>query len=109
MIGVGNAGRGDDAAGLLVARRLGGIELEGDPSALLDLFDGVDEAVVIDGVRSGAEPGTVHRFDVGAGPVAAVPRGASTHLLGLAEDDNGTPDRHSAALDSGTCRSGGYP
>jgi hydrogenase maturation protease len=85
VIGVGNAACGDDAAGLLAARRLGGVELEGDPSALLDLFDGVDEAVVIDAVRSGAAPGTVHRLDVGAAPVTAMPRGASTHLLGLAE------------------------
>ena len=68
VIGVGNAARGDDAAGLLAARRLGGIELEGDPTALLDLFDGIDEAAVVDAVRSGAAPGTVHRFDVGAAP-----------------------------------------
>jgi hydrogenase maturation protease len=85
VIGVGNADRGDDAAGLLAARRLGGIELEGDPSALLDLLDRVDEAVVIDAVRSGAAPGTVHRFEVGAEPVATLPRGASTHLIGLAD------------------------
>jgi hydrogenase maturation protease len=85
VIGVGNAMRGDDAAGLLAARRLGGIELEGDPIALLDLFDGVDDAVVIDAVRSGAAPGTVHRIDVGDAPVAAMPRGASTHLIGLSE------------------------
>jgi hydrogenase maturation protease len=85
VVGVGNADRGDDAAGLIAARRLGGIELEGDPSALIDLFEGVDEAAVIDAVRSGAEPGTVHRIAVGDAPVAALPRGASTHLIGLAE------------------------
>jgi hydrogenase maturation protease len=85
VVGVGNAARGDDAAGLLAARRLGGVELEGDPSTLVDLLDGADEAVVIDAVRSGAAPGTVHRFVVGDAPPAAMPRGASTHLLGLAE------------------------
>ena len=37
MIGVGNAARGDDAAGLIAARRLGGIEHEADPLALLDV------------------------------------------------------------------------
>ena len=40
MIGVGNAARGDDAAGLLAARRLGGVELEGDASAVIDLLEG---------------------------------------------------------------------
>jgi hypothetical protein len=42
---------------------MGGIELEGDTSALIELFDAVEVAVVIDAVRSGALPGTVHRFD----------------------------------------------
>jgi hydrogenase maturation protease len=85
VVGVGNAARGDDAAGLLAARRLGGIELEGDPSALIDLLDGVDDAIVIDAVRSHSPPGTVHRIAVGDAPPAALPRGASTHLIGLAE------------------------
>jgi hydrogenase maturation protease len=85
VVGIGSAARGDDAAGLIAARRLGGIELEGDPSALIDLLDGVEDAVVIDAVRSDAPPGTVHRIAVGDAPVAALPRGASTHLIGLAE------------------------
>ncbi len=86
MIGVGNAARGDDAAGLLAARALGGIELEGDPTALIDLFDGVDDAVVIDAVRSGAAAGTVRRIDVHEQPLPAdVRSSASTHLVSLAE------------------------
>ncbi|HET8758253.1 MAG TPA: hydrogenase maturation protease, partial [Solirubrobacteraceae bacterium] len=86
MIGVGNAVRGDDAAGLLAARALGGVELEGDPSALIDLFDGLDAAVVVDAVRSGAAPGTVRRFDAAGGPLpAAIRSSTSTHLVGIAE------------------------
>jgi hydrogenase maturation protease len=86
LIGVGNAARGDDAAGLLAARALGGIELEGDPSALIDLVDGVDEVIVVDAVRSGAPAGTVHRFDVSERPLPATVRSsASTHLVGLAD------------------------
>src|SRR4030095_16444779 len=54
VVGVGNAVRGDDAAGLIAARRLGGIALEGDPTALVDLFARVSAAVVIDAVRTGA-------------------------------------------------------
>ena len=86
VIGVGNAARGDDAAGLIAARRLGGLEHEGDPVALLDVWRGADVAVVIDAVSSGAEPGTVHRFDATAAPLPArLRRSTSSHALGLAE------------------------
>jgi hydrogenase maturation protease len=86
VIGVGNSLRGDDAAGLAAARRLGGIEHEGDPLGLVDLWRGADIAVVIDAVRSGAKPGTVHGFDVGQAPLPARLRGStSTHAVGLDE------------------------
>jgi hydrogenase maturation protease len=69
-----------------VARALGGIELEGDPSALLDLFDSCDEVVIVDAVRSGAPAGTLHCFDAAAGPLPATLRSStSTHLVSLAE------------------------
>ena len=86
VIGLGNAARGDDAAGLIAARRLGGLEHEGDPLALLDIWDDAASAVVIDAVSSGAEPGTIHRFDAGAGPLPARLRSStSTHAIGLGE------------------------
>ena len=86
VIGLGNAARGDDAAGLTVARRVGGLEHEGDPVALLDVWREADVAVVIDAVSSGAAPGTVHRFDATAAQLPAQLRGSSsTHALGLAE------------------------
>ena len=86
IIGVGNAARGDDAAGLIAARRLGGLEHEGDPVALLDMWREADVAVVIDAVSSGADPGTVHRFDATSAPLPARLRGStSSHALGLAE------------------------
>jgi hydrogenase maturation protease len=86
IVGVGNAVRGDDAAGLIAARRLGGIALEGDPTALVDLFASVSAAVVIDAVRTGAPPGTIHRFDAGAAPLpASVRSSSSTHAVGVAE------------------------
>ena len=94
VIGVGNASRGDDAAGLEVARRIAdvgprpGIKVlshGGDGVALLDLWDGADAVVIIDSMRSGAAPGTIHRIDASSTPVA-VPLGeASTHALGVAE------------------------
>jgi len=86
VIGIGNAARGDDAAGLVAARRLRALEHEGDPLALLDAWRDADVAVLIDAVSSGAEPGTVHRFDASRAPLPApLGRSSSTHALGLAE------------------------
>jgi hydrogenase maturation protease len=92
IIGLGNAWRGDDAVGLLVARRLRELvrgadvlERSGEPADLLEaLGDGAGEVVLVDAVSSGAPPGEVHRLDASevALPFAA---GASTHGLGLAE------------------------
>ena len=91
VIGVGNALRGDDAAGLVVARRarergLEAIEQEGEPVGLIEAFAGHETVVVVDAVRSGAPPGTVHRCDVSAAPLPApFAAAASTHALGLGE------------------------
>jgi hydrogenase maturation protease len=86
VVGVGNRVRGDDAAGLLAARRLGGIELEGDTSALVELLAGEPSAIVIDAVRSGAPPGTVHRFQVDSTPLPVTLRSSSSsHAVGVSE------------------------
>ncbi len=72
--------------GLLAARRLGGIELEGDTSGLVELLAEARSAIVIDAVRSGAAPGTVHRFEVGRTPLPATLRSSSSsHLVSVAE------------------------
>ena len=84
LIGVGNAWRGDDAAGLVLARRLGGLAHEGDGLALVDAWAGARHVVVVDAAASGAPPGTVHRFDASA-PLPARALRSSTHALGLAE------------------------
>ncbi len=93
VIGVGNALGGDDAAGLLVARRVrervAGIDVvehEGDPTGLVELLDGAGGAVIVDALRSGSPPGTVRRFDAGAAPLPVRLRGStSTHAVGLAD------------------------
>ena len=65
---------------------LGGIELEGDTSALVDLLADASSAIVIDAVRSGASPGTVHRYDVGRTPLpATLSSSSSSHLVSVAE------------------------
>ena len=71
VIGIGNDYRGDDAAGLEVARRirdagLGGVtvlEIGGDPTRLLHYWDHVPRVIVIDAVSSGSQPGTIRSFD----------------------------------------------
>lgn len=97
VIGLGNELRGDDAAGLLVARAVRDrapdgaavtpLEHEGEPVALLDLWEGAGRVFVADAVGGGTnpEPGAVHRFDAAAGPLPATFGGPSTHALGLAE------------------------
>jgi 1-phosphofructokinase len=92
VIGVGNQLRGDDAAGLEVARRLGGVPAtvavrvyEGEAIGLLELWHGVDAVVLIDTVRSGSPAGTIHRFDAGATALPAVLGRSSSHTIGVAE------------------------
>ena len=92
VIGVGNRYRSDDGAGLEVASRLRSragmvvCETEGEPVGLLDVWEGVDAAIVVDAVSSGAAPGTIHRFDASSSPLPASIAGApSTHAVGLGQ------------------------
>jgi hydrogenase maturation protease len=93
VIGVGNPWRGDDGAGLAVARRLRGtlpdgvdvLEREGEPTSLLDAWEDADALWLVDAVSSGAPPGTLHRLDAAEQELPAGMFGASTHHFGLAE------------------------
>jgi hydrogenase maturation protease len=93
VIGVGNAVRGDDAAGLAVAERVRGLAPEGvavleceqEPTRLLDAWEGAELALVVDAAQSGAEPGSVHRFDAGAEGVPARVFRSSTHAFGVGD------------------------
>jgi hydrogenase maturation protease len=93
VIGIGNAWRGDDAAGLAVARRLRTcrppglrvVEREGEPLDLLDEWADADEAIVVDAVRSGSAPGTIHRIEATEHPLPVESFNTSSHLLGVGE------------------------
>lgn len=93
VMGFGNWNRGDDAVGLEVARRLRGmvpghcsvLEVDRDPLSSLDQWDGVELAVIIDAVSSGATPGTIHKFEVSDQPLPGRLTGTSTHAFGLRE------------------------
>lgn len=92
VLGVGNAYRGDDGVGPVVAARvrdlssdLEVVTCEQEPTRLLDAWDGADLALVVDAVSSGVAPGTVHRFDATEVPVPTNVFRGSTHALGVGE------------------------
>jgi hydrogenase maturation protease len=92
VIGVGNAWRRDDAAGLAVARLLAGslpgvdvLECEGEPATLIDAWEDARSLWLVDAVASGSPPGTVHRIDVAEQELPAEFFRGSTHHLGLGE------------------------
>jgi hydrogenase maturation protease len=97
VVGLGSAGRSDDAVGPVVARAVAARGVAGirvveheDPTALLDLWSTHDPVVVVDAVCSGGPPGTIHVLETGEGAPrmperawAATGRGG-THAFGLA-------------------------
>lgn len=93
VIGVGNAWRRDDAAGLEVARLLrrldppgvSVLELTGEPATLIDSWAGAGRVLVVDSVSSGLRPGSLHAFEAAGGPLPAELFRSSTHVLGVAE------------------------
>jgi hydrogenase maturation protease len=91
VIGIGSEPRGDDAAGLEAVRRLragDGIEsalcLTG-ALELLELWRGAPAVLLVDAVRSGSAPGTMHRFEVGTQPLDCSIRLCSSHAIGVGE------------------------
>jgi hydrogenase maturation protease len=90
IFGCGNEDRGDDGAGLMVARRLRALGIDahnhqGDMLSLMDAWRGAAEVVIIDAMVSGRAPGTIAVWNV---PGDALPRDAfrcSTHALGVAD------------------------
>jgi hydrogenase maturation protease len=90
VIGFGNELRGDDAAGLAVVRALdgSGIRLrahEGEPSGLLNDWEGEPEVILVDAVRSSAPPGTVMHIDVHEDVLPAELFRVSTHHFTVAD------------------------
>jgi len=88
VIGVGTRFRHDDGIGPIALDRLADlglgadlVELDGEPSRVIDAWDGRALAVVIDAVTTGAAPGTIHRF--GPAALAGVLSGTtSSHAAG---------------------------
>ena len=95
IIGVGNAFRHDDGAGLLAAqeisKRLGacpGIAvrtMDGEGTALMDAWQDAEAVILIDAVASGAEPGTLHGLDALDRALPDHFFSCSSHSFGVAE------------------------
>jgi len=93
IIGVGNPYSGDDAAGLVAARRLAEVASgqamilteTNDPARLIEAWKGARRAIVIDAMHSNAEPGTIRRFDARAEKIPRDLLRYSTHRFGVAD------------------------
>jgi hydrogenase maturation protease len=103
IVGVGTQYRGDDAAGLEVARLLSSaapasgarvVAYDGEPSGLLSVWEGAEEVWIADAAVFDAPPGTVRRIvvagwgdpaDGSASALLSGLRGVSTHALGVAD------------------------
>jgi hydrogenase maturation protease len=93
VIGVGNDYRSDDAAGLLVARRLKELSLgtivireqSGEGTSLLETLKSADRVILIDAVSSGSQPGEIFRFEADREPIPTRFFHYSTHAFSVAE------------------------
>src|ERR1039457_5661751 len=93
VIGVGNEYRSDDRDGIAVARRLRALfpadvtilEESGEGTALMEAWQGAAWVTLVDAVRSGASPGTIHRLDARAAPLPMGFFHYSTHAFSVAE------------------------
>jgi hydrogenase maturation protease len=90
ILGCGNAARADDAAGLLVVRRLRELGIDarehtGEMLSLIDAWCGHEDVVLIDAAVGGAAPGEITVWDACASPLPSGRFRRSTHSLGIAE------------------------
>jgi len=93
VVGIGNPYRQDDGVGPAVIEKLGQMPLNdvdlcahsGEGIDLMELWAGYQRVIVIDATSSGAEPGTVYRFEAHHHPMPPALFRYSTHQFGLAE------------------------
>jgi hydrogenase maturation protease len=93
VVGIGNPDRGDDAAGLHVARELDGrvpaevsvVARRDDLLSLIGDWHGVETLVFVDAAASNGCPGRVHRFDLATDELPRDLATVSGHFFGLAD------------------------
>jgi hydrogenase maturation protease len=93
VVGVGNAYRGDDALGLVVAQELTGrlspcvtiLTRAGDMASLIEDWAEHEALVIVDATEPMGTPGRIHRVDLAT---EELPRGlslTSSHAFGITE------------------------
>ncbi len=93
IIGIGNEYRGDDAAGLIAARKIKDhnlsdidvIENNGDGADLIEKWTGRKHVILIDAVLSGSPPGTIHKFTAPGSILPSELFKFSTHLFSVTQ------------------------
>ena len=95
IIGIGNPVRHDDGIGPAVVYHVADLHssvahldlvvLDGEPTRVIEQWCGRRLAVVIDAVRAGSVPGTVHRLEVGVDSIPTHDSAPSSHTTGLAD------------------------
>jgi len=93
VIGIGNEYRSDDGVGLVVAREIHKKlvpsvtvkEESGEGAALMDLWQGYQNVIIVDAVSSGAKPGTIFKIDANIEMIPAKFFHYSTHAFSLTE------------------------
>jgi hydrogenase maturation protease len=94
VIGVGSEYRSDDSIGLVTVRDIKRLAIPGvrviagisDGIDLINTWESADAAIVVDGTRSGAAPGTILRFDAITDQIPEeVFSSCSTHAFSITE------------------------
>ena len=92
LIAIGNEFRCDDAAALMVARKLREmgslaiiIENRGDVAGVINLWDDADDVILLDAVHSGEPSGTIHRFDAKRDSVQAAAGQVCSHNFSIVQ------------------------
>ncbi len=93
IIGIGNHYRSDDAVGLTVAQYLRAMNLpdimvmeeRGESVVLMERWKDAHTVIVVDAIRSGMKPGTIHRLDAHVQPIPATLSSCSTHSFSIAD------------------------
>lgn len=93
VIGLGNADRGDDAIGAMVAQQVRGrlpadvpvVAHHGDILSLIEDWAGFDALVCVNAAATLADPGRIHRIDLREGSFPRNVSLTSSHAWGLAE------------------------
>ncbi len=90
IIGCGTFDRGDDAAGLLVARRLHALGVEtveqsGESVSLMDCWTGFEQVILVDATASGGRPGHTSVWNAQVGKLPKDFLACSTHAFGVRE------------------------